>query len=126
MFFSTNKISQQVVVIDWEFCTRGRGAYDVATFISEAFSPRERREVELDLLREYHSILEERGVGGYSFEECLYDYRLSMLDVFVFWIITGGYCDYGGERAAVYLHNTLERLDAAISDLASAETIDLE
>lgn len=89
-FFPTGADSRQVVVIDWEFCTRGRGAYDVAAFISDAFSPRRRREVELGLLREYHSTLEERGVRGYAFEECLYDYRLSMLEVFVFWIVTGG------------------------------------
>ena len=54
----------------------GRGAYDVATFVNEAFPPQQRREVELDLLREYHSILEECGVSDYPFEECLYDYRL--------------------------------------------------
>ena len=124
-FFSGSDNSQQIVVIDWEFCTRGRGTYDVATFISEAFSPRKRREVELGLLKEYHSILQERGVRDYSFKECLYDYRLSMLEVFVFWIITGGFCNYDGERASVYLRNTLERLDAAILDLASAETVDL-
>ena len=123
-FFSTNAGSQQVVVLDWEFCTRGRGAYDVATFISEAFSSVRRRKVELGLLRDYHSILEESGVRGYTFEECLRDYRLSMLEVFVFWIITGGYCNYEGERAAVYLRNTLERLDAAIADLASTEAVD--
>ena len=46
-FFSAGTTSQQAVVIDWEFCTRGRGAYDVATFINEAFSPEHRREVEL-------------------------------------------------------------------------------
>ena len=125
-FFSTGANSQQVAVIDWEFCTRGRGTYDVATFTSEAFPPERRRQVELSILREYHCILEERGVGGYSFEECLFDYRLSMLEVFVFWIITGGFCNYEGERAAIYLHNTLERLDAAISDLASTETVEFE
>ena len=123
-FFSTSTSSQQVVVIDWEFCTRGRGTYDVAIFISEAFSPRRRRQVEMSLLREYHSILEERGVRDYTSEECLYDYRLSMLEVVVFWIVTGGYCDYGGERAAVYLRNTLERLDGAVADLASTGTVD--
>ena len=122
-FFSKCASSERVFVIDWEFCTRGRGAYDVATFISEAFSPRKRREVEMSLLLEYHSILEERGVRGYSFEECLHDYRVSMLDLFSFWIISGGYCSYEGQRAAVYLRNTLERLDAAIVDLASTELI---
>ena len=79
--------------------------------------------MELSLLREYHSILEESGVRGYTFEECLYDYRLSMMEVFVFWIITGGYCNYECERAAVYLRNTLERLHDAIVDLASTELI---
>ena len=99
-------------------CGRGRGAYDVATFISEAFPPQRRREEELGLLGEYHAILEGNGVRGYTFEECLDDYRFSMLEILVFWIITGGYRNYEGERAAAYLRNTLERLDAAVSDLA--------
>ena len=62
-------------------------------------------------------------VSDYSFEECLSDYRLSMLDMVVFWVVTGGYCDYNGERAAVYLHKSLERFDAAISNLACAELL---
>ena len=124
-FLLTEVDSQSVVVFDWEFCGIGRGAYDAATFISEAFPPQQRREQELELLREYHCTLTENGVGGYSFESCLYDYRLSMLEILVFWIITGGYCNYEGERATLYLRNTLERIDAAVSDLASTETVDL-
>ena len=46
-----------------------------------------------------------------------------MLEIFVFWIVTGGYCDFDDERANVYLHNTLERFDAAISDLAATELL---
>ena len=122
-FFSAGASSQQAVVIDWEFCTKGRGVYDVATFINEAFPPERRRRVEMGLLKEYHSILEEHGVRGYTFGECLYDYRLSMLELFVFWIITGGHCSYEGERAAIYLRNTLERLNAAIAELSPTELI---
>lgn len=118
-FFPAEPDGRQVVVFDWEFCVQGRGAYDVATFISEAFTPEQRREHEMGLLREYHSALEAAGVRGYSFEECLHDYRLSMLEIFVFWVITGGYCNYEGDRARRYLINTLERIDAAISDLDS-------
>ena len=124
-FFSTSGDLQSVAVIDWEFCARGRGAYDVATFVSEAFPPDQRKKEELGLLHVYHSILEENGVTGNPFEECLDDYRLSMLESLVFWIITGGYCNYEGERAKGYLRNTLERMDAAISDLASAEAVGL-
>ena len=122
-FFSTADDSQQLVVFDWEFCARGRGTYDVATFISEAFPTQQRREEELGLLRMYHATLLEQGVGGYGFDECLVDYRLSMLEILVFWIVTGGYCDYEGERATAYLHNSLARFDAAIADLACMELL---
>jgi hypothetical protein len=73
----------------------------------------------------YHSILLESGIQGYSFEECLLDYRLSMLEVFVFWVDVGGYCDFEGDRATVYLHNTLERFNAAITDLECSELISI-
>ena len=122
-FLLTHVESQSLIVFDWEFCARSRGVYDVATFISEAFSPQQRRNEELSLLHTYHSMLVGNGVSDYSFEECLSDYRLSMLDMVVFWVGTGGYCDYNGERATVYLHNSLERFDAAISDLACTELL---
>ena len=123
-FFSDDALTRQpVVVVDWEFCVRGRGACDVATFISEAFPAQRRREAELALVRTYHSVLMDNGVADYSFEECWRDYRLAMLEIFIFWIVTGGYCNYEGERATSYLHNTLERLDAAISDLESVELL---
>ena len=60
-----------LVVFDWEFCAQSRGTYDVATFISEAFPPQQRRNEELGLLRTYHSILVSNGVTDYPFEECL-------------------------------------------------------
>lgn len=122
-FYSGADAPDSPVVFDWEFCVRARGAYDVATFVSEAFPTQQRREVEMDLLRTYHSTLVDNGVRGYSFEECLDDYRLSMLEIFVFWIVSGGYCNYEGERATTYLHNTLARFDAAISDLESTDLL---
>ena len=122
-FFSTAGGGQSVVVMDWEFCGKGRGPYDIATFVNEAYPPQARRREEIGLLREYHSLLEDNGVSRYSFEECLDDYRLSMLELFVFWIVTGGYCNYDGQRAAEYLRNTLNRLDAAVADLNSTELV---
>ena len=63
------------------------------------------------------------GVRHYPFEECLLDYRLSILEVLVFWIVTGACCDFNGERATTYLHNALHRLDAAISDLSCTDLL---
>ena len=77
----------------------------------------------MGLLRAYHSALVNNGVSGYAFEECLSDYRLSMLEVMVFWIVTGGYCDFDGERASAYLSNSLECFAAAVSDLFCTELL---
>ena len=122
-FFQTSSGAQSLLVFDGEFGARGRGTYDVATFVREAFPPQQRRHEELSLLRTYHYILVCNGVKDYTFAECLADYGLSMLEIFVFWIVTGGYRDFDDERATVYLHNSLERFNAAISDLACAELL---
>ena len=120
-FFPTSAGLGSLVIFDWEFCGRSRGVYDVATFITEAFPPHQRRAEEIGLLQTYHSSLLSIGVRDYPFDECLLDYRLSMLEVFVFWIITGACCDFNGPRATTYLHNALHRLDAAISDLSCTD-----
>ena len=122
-FFRDEAGSSTPIVFDWEFCVRSRGAYDVASFLGEVLTPERRRAEEMDLLRTYHNALLSGGATGYTFEECLDDYRLSMLEVFVFWIVTGGFCDFEGERATAYLRGSLERFDAAISDLASMELL---
>ena len=87
--FQTSSGAQSLLVFDWEFCARGRGTYDFATFVREAFSSQQRRDEELSLIRTCHSILVSNGVKDYPFAECLADYRLSMLEIFVFWIVTG-------------------------------------
>ena len=124
-FLGSSVNSQSMVVFDWEFCAIGRGTYDAATFISEAFSPQQRRKVETGLLRMYHSRLVENGIQGYSFEECFLDYRLSILEVFVFWVVVGGYCDWEGDRATVFLHNALDRFNSAIVDLGCSELLSI-
>lgn len=122
-FFPNEEGTRPFMVIDWEFCSRGRGPYDVAAFVSEAFPTEQRRAVEMGLLRTYHSTLEANGVTGYSFDECVEDYRLSMMEVVVFWIVVGGYCEYEGERATSYMHNSLNRFYMAIEDLKSMELL---
>ncbi|MQF48770.1 DUF1679 domain-containing protein [SAR202 cluster bacterium AC-647-N09_OGT_505m] len=120
-FLSATSQAGSLVVFDWEYCSIGRGAYDVATFINEAFPPNQRRREEMALLSMYHSLLVEQGINDYLFEECLQDYRLSMLEIFIFWVVVGGYCDFETERATIYLHNACERFDASIYDLNCAE-----
>ncbi|SVB67297.1 uncharacterized protein METZ01_LOCUS220151 [marine metagenome] len=117
LFFRDNVSQRPLVVFDWEYCSIGRGTFDVATFINEAFTPKLRRNHEIALLAMYHALLLESGVDDYTFEECLIDYRISILEIFIFWVVVGGYCDYEDDRGSAYLANACEKFNASIHDL---------
>ena len=80
VFYGTPQGGARFAVIDWQSLLRARGAHDVARFLGGSLSPEDRRAHEMGLLGRYHATLTERGVQGYSFDQCLYDYRLLMLD----------------------------------------------
>ena len=69
----------EVVFIDWQLSGYGSGLRDMAYFVSQGFSPDERREVEDDLIGKYHASLVANGVTGYSLAQCHEDYRLGLL-----------------------------------------------
>jgi len=81
LFFSTSEGGMQFSVIDWQLSSRGRGTYDVGMLLG-ALPTEQRRASEMGLLRMYHHVLVENGVEGYTFEQCLDDYRLTMLECF--------------------------------------------
>ena len=81
LFFAAADGGAQFSVIDWQLSARGKGTYDVGMLIG-GLPTEQRRKSEMGLLRMYHQILVENGVEGYSFEQCLDDYRLAQLDCF--------------------------------------------
>jgi hypothetical protein len=64
LFFS----GDDVATLDWQITGTGRGAYDVAYFLSQSIVSEERKRVEHDLVRAYHDTLVEHGVQGYPFD----------------------------------------------------------
>lgn len=72
----------EVVVLDWQHCRRGRGAFDVATYLFGVA-----RDLAVDdecaLLATYHEGLGAAGVEAFTLEDCLRDYQLAMVDRFV-------------------------------------------
>lgn len=64
-----------VSVVDWQTVAIGVGPEDLAYFLGAGLVPELRRTVEEDLVRRYHGGLLERGVEGYSWDECWDDYR---------------------------------------------------
>jgi hypothetical protein len=65
----------RVTVVDWQGLRVGRPLNDVALCLAGGLAPAVRREVEEDVLREYHAALEAAGVTDFGWDRCWYEYR---------------------------------------------------
>jgi hypothetical protein len=116
LIFGTAGGSAPLVVLDWQLMRRGRGIFDVAFFLSQNLEPQGRRAVEWDLLGTYHRVLLEAGVRGYSFEQCVYDYRMSLLQRFGALISTIAAMPFTREQIEMHIDVLLPRCCAALLD----------
>ena len=116
-------ISRGPAVIDWQATSIGRSAPDIEYFIVYCIDPKERRAMEREILGLYHSVLVEQGVGGYDFESCLEDYRLSIAANMLRTVRVGGAFDYSGDRAQALFRAILDRVETALADHKVAELI---
>jgi hypothetical protein len=73
---STNR--HPIKVIDWGQAKRGLGPHDLMYALLSVEVP-DRQSRDLKLLHRYHQHLLELGVHGYAWEQCLWDYRFSLL-----------------------------------------------
>ncbi|MCV7412473.1 phosphotransferase family protein [Mycobacterium florentinum] len=67
------------VVIDWQLAGRSRGTQDVSYLLSGSMTEDMLRDSWQDLLARYHRALVSHGVRGYTFDQCVRDYRQSLL-----------------------------------------------
>ncbi|CAM3608204.1 aminoglycoside phosphotransferase family protein [Deinococcus saxicola] len=65
-------------LIDWAQIKRGLGPHDLMYMLISADAP-DRLERDTALIQRYHASLVSAGVVGYALEQCLDDYRLSLL-----------------------------------------------
>ncbi len=70
----------EMAIIDWQNIIRGRGPIDLAVFTQASLSVESRRAHEDEVLRAYVQAIRDRGVGDFSFDECLRDYRLGLVN----------------------------------------------
>jgi len=113
-----------LTVIDWQIAVRSVGTYDVGYFMSQSVDPNVRRAHELDILRMYHQMLVERGVQGYRFDDCLTDYRWTLLFCFCYPVMGGGLGDLSNERGYALATTIMERSTAAILDWDAGKLLD--
>ncbi len=67
----------RVTVVDWQSVKVGRPLNDVAYFLGAGLEPAQRREVERDIVAEYHRALTEAGIPGFDWPTCWEAYRQS-------------------------------------------------
>jgi hypothetical protein len=79
LFFGMPGTDDDFIVADWQMVGLGRGAIDIGNFLGGNIDPLIRSAEETELLKTYHSILVDAGVD-YSLEQCMRDYRLSMVE----------------------------------------------
>jgi aminoglycoside/choline kinase family phosphotransferase len=117
LLFDSTTGPRTLTVIDWQACSRGRATRDLVHFLATGLPSDRRRAHELDLLRLYHTTLTEHGVRDYSFEQCLHDYRFTMLDELTFLVMVLAHVDFSANEAASRIRDmAIERVGAAILD----------
>ena len=123
-FFTAPNDTLSLTVIDWQTLTLGRGIIDIALFAGRCVPPEVRRQEEMVWLQMYHMTLVENGVNGYSFDECLYDYRMAMFINLsrMVWLIGTG--NLSPEEETGFREVILPRNCAAIMDLDSVALLD--
>jgi hypothetical protein len=124
LLFDSTSGARTLAVIDWQACSRGRAARDLVHFLVTGLLPDQRRAHEQDLLRLYHTTLTEHGVREYSFEQCLHDYRFTMLDELCFLVMVLAYVDFSVHEAAGRIRDmAIARVGGAIFDHQAGELL---
>ncbi len=78
----------KIITVDWQGMRTGRPLNDVCIFLGAGVEPEVRREIEGDLIREYHSALVAAGVRDFSWEQCWLEYRRAAYAGFALTVIS--------------------------------------
>ncbi|HEV8718241.1 MAG TPA: phosphotransferase [Candidatus Binatia bacterium] len=74
-----NPDTDTIRIIDWQSWRIRRGTDDLAYMIALHWYPERRHALERDLIRKYHAELPKQEVKNYDWDECWYNYRLSVI-----------------------------------------------
>ena len=74
LFFDSDNREKPVIVFDWGSTNINRGVIDLSYLLGGSLEVDLRREIEKDIVRLYHDRLQEKGISGYSWDECWQDY----------------------------------------------------
>lgn len=117
MFFTRIGEEPAMAVLDWQAYRCGKGAYDAAFFIAMVVDPGHHSSDGIQLLRNYHSSLGDNGVLDYSFEQCLIDYRMTLLERTTFAVRALALLDFSSEGGQQIAERLVPRMAAPLLEL---------
>ena len=123
LFLDTLDSTRSVAVIDWQFLTIDKSLKDIAFFLGGNMDPDQRKAHEGEILHTYHTALQDGGVANYSFEQCVHDYQLALLDSWARFIFSIGMHLEPDERLPFLCGTVLPRFYAAILDTQAGELL---
>lgn len=85
-----------VKLIDWQSWRVDTGTDDLAYLMACHWPPVEVAELKQELLKRYHAQLIEHGVGQYSWHDCWYDYRASVIRCLFFLLVAWSPAQWAG------------------------------
>ena len=121
LFFATPPANPLLIIADWQLTSRGRGAYDIAYFMSQSVEAEMRAGLERAVVERYHADLVAGGVTGYSFDECWQDYRIAVMWCMMYPVAAGGGLELTNDRAVQLGRAMARRSFAAIEELGADE-----
>jgi len=116
MFFDWATSDDPLIVFDWGGVSISRGVMDLAYLLGGSVATDVRRSVEKNTVRLYYERLLERGVSGYSFDECWNDYRKGLLFFTFIGVLAVASLDMSDPRGTELLRVAIPRYFASIID----------
>lgn len=115
LFFGTGPGDPPVTALDWQVTQLGRGAYDLAYFVSQSLATETRRTCEAALIERYIGRLADAGID-YPAGELERDYRLTTALCFIYPLLVAGRIEVVNDRHLDLLHTMANGAAAAIED----------
>lgn len=120
LFFAEDG-SDDVSVIDWQVSGRSCGLYDLAYFLVGNLTIEVRRQIEREVVEEYHEIVLRTGATHFTLEECWRWYRRNALAPLLTIVLVCGGLDLRDDRSRRLAELGLRRSLAAVEDLDVGE-----
>lgn len=122
LFFATSDDQPPVAAVDWQICFRGRGAYDLAYFVSQSLTTDDRRRHEQALKDRYRAGLAAAGID-YPVEDFEREYAITVAYCFIYAAVSAGQIDMTNERMRELILGILDRAVVAIEDCKGLELL---